>query len=249
MKSRESDLTYHPFQDLKVLLEAKSFSLPNYEHSELRNDPTELTPEIEGKLFMEAMDGVKPVSRENCVERIFEIKVPEGTRNKEDAEILSRLRDLVDYGVGFNVSDTPEYIEGTGYNVPRGIAKRLHQGDFSIQAHVDLHGLIAEAAKEVFEKFLRWAVTTRKTGILIVHGRGLSSPSEPVLKKKIVEWLTRGPWRKWVVAYCSARACDGGAGATYVLLRQRPVSKRLKLTRAKTHKKKGDRLNTVRHGY
>jgi FMN phosphatase YigB (HAD superfamily) len=43
--------------------------------------------------------------------------------------------------------------------------------------------------EEVFEKFLKWAVTTGKTGVLIVHGRGLSSPSEPVLKKKVVDDL------------------------------------------------------------
>jgi len=71
-------------------------------------------------------------------------------------------------------------------------------------------------------------VITGKTGVLIVHGRGLSSPFEPVLKRKVVEWLTHGPWRKWVAAYASARICDGGAGATYVLLSPRPVSKRRK---------------------
>jgi DNA-nicking Smr family endonuclease len=49
----------------------------------------------------------------------------------------------------------------------------------------------------------------------------------------VEEWLTRGPWRKWVVAYSSARIYDGGAGATYVLLRERPVSKRFKLGKLK----------------
>ncbi|MGD0625276.1 MAG: Smr/MutS family protein, partial [Thermodesulfobacteriota bacterium] len=80
----------------------------------------------------------------------------------------------------------------------------------------------------VLQRFLKWAVMTGKRGVLIIHGRGLSSPQEPVLKEKVIEWLTRGPWRKWVIAYASARLCDGGAGATYVLLRRRPVSKRLK---------------------
>jgi len=94
--------------------------------------------------------------------------------------------------------------------VPKAVAKRLHRGEYSIQAFVDLHGLLAGDAKEVFERFLKWAVTTGKTGVLIIHGRGLSSPSEPVLKKKVVEWLTQGPWRKWVAAYSSARICDGG---------------------------------------
>ncbi len=90
--------------------------------------------------------------------------------------------------------------------------------------------------KKLFEEFLKWAMNTHKKGVLIVHGRGLCSPSEPVLKKKVEEWLTRGPWRKWVVAYSSARICDGGAGATYVLLRERPVSKRFKLGKWKLKK-------------
>jgi DNA-nicking Smr family endonuclease len=187
---------------------------------------------LEEKLFAEAMEGVKRIQKDKYVTKRVQIKLPEPSRNKEDAEVLKKLTNLVRYGFGFNVSDTPEYIEGTGYNVPASVAKRLHRGDYSIQAHMDLHGLRADDAKEVFEEFLNWAITTGKRGVLIIHGRGLSSPSEPILKNKVREWLTRGPWRKWIVAYSSARKCDGGAGATYVLLRQRPVSKRLKLKRA-----------------
>jgi DNA-nicking Smr family endonuclease len=185
-------------------------------------------PALEEELFKKAMEGVAPILRDNFVEKIFQTGLPERSSRQEDAETLEKLADLVRYGKGFNVADTPEYIEGTNYRIHPTVAKRLHRGDYSIQAFVDLHGLLAEDAKEVFEKFLKWAVTTGKTGVLIIHGRGLSSPSEPVLKKKVVEWLTRGPRRKWVAAYCSARICDGGAGATYVLLRPRPVSKRLK---------------------
>jgi DNA-nicking Smr family endonuclease len=226
MKSSKSSFTFKSFQDLKALLKKASFPLPEG----LRADPivceAKQTPEMEEDLFKKAMEGVRPISRENCIERIFQIELPESSRDKEDAEILERLADLVKYGKGFNVADTPEYIEGTNYHIHPTVAKRLHRGDYSIQAFVDLHGLVAEEAKEVFEKFLKWAVTTGKTGILIIHGRGLSSPSEPVLKKKVVEWLTHGHWRKWVVAYASARICDGGAGATYVLLSPRPVSKR-----------------------
>jgi len=63
-----------------------------------------------------------------------------------------------------------------------------------------------------------------KRAVLIVHGRGLSSPGEPVLKNKVREWLTRTAWRKWVIAFTSAQSYDGGTGATYVLLRHRPIS-------------------------
>jgi len=228
MKSNKSSLTFKSFQDLRVLLENKPFRFPERRHVDLAAPEGKQPPELEEELFEKAMEGVAPISRDNYVGRVFQIEVPESSRNKEDAEIMEKLADLVKYGRGFNVADTPEYIEGTGYQIHPAVAKRLHRGDYSIQAFVDLHGLLVKEAEEVFERFLKWAVNTGKTGVLIVHGRGLSSPFEPVLKKKVVEWLTRGPWRKWVAAYCSARICDGGAGATYVLLRPRPVSKRPK---------------------
>ncbi len=228
MKSSRSSFTFKSFQDLRTLLENRPLPFPERRRADPVDREEKQTPEMEEELFKKAMEGVRPISRENCIERIFQIEFPESSRDKEDAEILEKLSDLVKYGRGFHVADTPEYIEGTNYHVHPTVAKRLHRGDYSIQAFVDLHGLLAEEAKEVFEKFLKWAVTTGKTGVLIVHGRGLSSPSEPVLKKKVVEWLTHGPWRKWVAAYASARICDGGAGATYVLLSPRPVSKRPK---------------------
>jgi len=62
--------------------------------------------------------------------------------------------------------------------------------------------------------------------VLIIHGRGLTSPGQPVLKKMVFNWLSRGPLRRYILAFTSARACDGGAGATYVLLRKRPWSKK-----------------------
>ena len=228
MKSSKSSFTFKSFQDLKALLENRPLSFPEQRRADPIDPEEKLTPEREEELFNKAMEGVRPIARENYIERIFQIEFPDSSRDKEDAEVLEKLTDLVRYGRGFRVADTPEYIEGTNYHVHPAVAKRLHRGDYSIQAFVDLHGLLAEDAKEVFEKFLKWAVTTGKTGVLIVHGRGLSSPSEPVLKKKVVEWLTHGPWRKWVAAYASARICDGGAGATYVLLSPRPVSKRLR---------------------
>jgi len=228
MKSSKSSVTFKSFEELRALIKHRSFAFPERCQADPVKAEEDQGPEEEEELFKKAMEGVAPISRDKYVERIFQTELPEGSRDKEDAEILGKLEDLVRYGIGFNVADTPEYIEGTNYQVHPTVAKRLHRGDYSIQAFVDLHGLLVEDAKEVFEKFLRWAITTGKTGVLIVHGRGLSSPSEPVLKKKVVEWLTHGPWRKWVAAYASARICDGGAGATYVLLSPRPVSKRLK---------------------
>jgi DNA-nicking Smr family endonuclease len=237
MKPKKSSMTTKSFQDLKVLLEGKFFSFPDRRHPDIADHEVKSNPKLEEELFRKAMEGVTPISRDNTVERVFQIELPDGPKNKDDIEILKKLTNLVKYGEGFNISDTPEYIEGTGYHVHPSIAKRLHQGDYSIQAYVDLHGLRVDDAKEIFDHFLKWAVTTGKRGVLVIHGRGLSSPSEPILKKKVIEWLTHGLWRKWVVAYSSARRCDGGVGATYVLLRKHPISKRFKIKRMEAERK------------
>jgi DNA-nicking Smr family endonuclease len=226
MKPRKPSLTLKSFQELTSALDLTS--LPDEVPFTHRVPEEILSPESEVELFKKEMEGVKPMAVKRRVEKMAKTEFSESFKKKDDAETVKRLEHLIHYGTGFNVNDTPEYIQGTGYHVHPEIAKRLHRGDFSIQAHLDLHGLTAEEAKEIFDQFMKWAVTHGKAGVLVTHGRGLSSPGEPVLKRKVEEWLTRGPWRKWVVAYSSARKCDGGAGATYILLRSRPVSKRLK---------------------
>jgi len=143
-------------------------------------------------------------------------------------ESMKQLSNLVKYGTGFIVSYTSEYIEGTGYCVNPEVARRLHRGKFSIQAHIDLHGLSVKNARHAFGDFLSESIISGKRTVLIIHGRGLSSPAEPILKTKIYQWLTSSPWYKWVIAFTSARLCDGGAGATYILLRQRPLTKRFR---------------------
>jgi len=213
---------------MKALLDAKALSFPDCAPPPPVEHEPAPAPEIEEKIFQEAMEGVTPILKDNYVERAIPLRPPERPAVREDREPILKLRDLVNYGTGFEVADTPEYIEGTMYQVDPEVARRLHRGEYSIQAYVDLHRYKVADAEEAFERFLKWAVTAGKTGVLIIHGRGLSSPSEPILKNKVVEWLTRGPWRKWIVAYSSARSCDGGAGATYVLLRNRPISKRFK---------------------
>ena len=228
MKSPKSTLCLKSFEEMKGLLKAKSISFPDASPPLPSGIEEEPEPENEQDLFSRAMEGVTRIPRPNFVARGHHRLPSEKSEEPPEAEPLLRLKDLVEHGMGFEVADTPEYIEGTMYHVHPEIARRLHQGDFSIQAYVDLHRFQVADAKGILERFLKWAVTMGKTGVLIVHGRGLSSSSEPVLKQKVVEWLTRGPWRKWVMAYATARSCDGGAGATYVLLRRRPVSKRFK---------------------
>jgi len=231
MKPSRSSGIFRPFECLKTLLENRSklpvhltFDSPIKSFGEKSNLETD--PEDDRKLFEKAMADVKPISKEDRIENTPLPRPPVGHENDEDYETLACLKNLVNSGKGFVVADTPEYIEGSGYKVHPEITKRLHRGDFSIQAHIDLHGLNINDARAAFDGFLKDSLMTKKRAVMVVHGRGLSSPARPVLKSKVYEWLTCGPWRKWIMAFSSARLCDGGAGATYILLRQHPLSKR-----------------------
>jgi DNA-nicking Smr family endonuclease len=236
---------FRPFENLKSLLDSNSFPLAPcpeeilFPRIDIDLEPDD--PEYEQILFNKAMADVIPLSKGKYAEEDAENHLPNPFfkpgktehvfDDDTEEETLSRLRHLVEKGKGFVLADTSEYIEGRGYCDNPEITERLHRGDFSIQAYTDLHGLNAENAEVVFDEFIKDAIMTGKRAVLVVHGRGLSSPLRPVLKTKVQDWLVRGPWRKWVIAFSSARACDGGTGATYVLLRQRPVTKRFRKRR------------------
>jgi DNA-nicking Smr family endonuclease len=176
---------------------------------------------------MEAMADVAPITCNKNETRFTKNKTLPYPPRDPESEILRHLNNLIKNGSNFVVSLTPEYIEGTACNVPYEIAQKLHRGDFSIQDHIDLHGYVSKDAYNALNVFLKKSVLNGVRAVLIIHGRGLSSPGGPVLKNNIIKWLTSGKWRKWVLAFASARRCDGGTGGTYVLLRNRPIPKRL----------------------
>jgi DNA-nicking Smr family endonuclease len=169
-------------------------------------------------LFLLAMEDVSRLPSRPGVE---ERPMPSIQRVDEDAEALARLAELVATGEGLDLADTDEYAEGLARGVDPSLLVGLRRGDYSVQGHVDLHGLGAEAAKEALERFL---VESRRRGrrcVLVVHGRGLHSRDQiPVIKERMGAWLSRGRLSKMVLAFATARPTDGGAGASYVLLRR-----------------------------
>jgi len=235
VKSPNSSGNSRPFKDLQTLLEEKAIELKSISTSK-PNESNELdAKKVDQRpdriIFEEAMADVKKISRSNCVvpgHTNFKHSNSDKNLEYDEYESLLQLRELIKYGTGFVVSLTPEYVEGTANKVSPEVARRLHRGYFSIQAHIDLHGLGVNDAHQVFDAFLNKSIMEDKRAVLIIHGRGLSSPYQPVLKTKVYQWLTAAPWHKWVIAFTSARLCDGGAGATYILLRHQPLTKRFR---------------------
>jgi len=220
-------MIFRPFKNLQTLIKKTDITLrPHPDTTSSPACPAPTDPLLDKALFLTEMADVKPMSKNEQVQKEIAGPKPLKPLGCDDDDTLRRLNELVNHGHGFVVSQTPEYMEGSGPDIIPDVTSRLHSGEFAIQDYIDLHGMGLETAENAFGRFMKRAIRTGKHAVLIVHGRGLSSPAEPVLKTSVKNWLTRGKWRRWVTAFASARSCDGGAGATYVLLREQPRSKK-----------------------
>jgi DNA-nicking Smr family endonuclease len=183
----------------------------------------------DAELFWREMEGVRPLApSERSRVSPLTLRRAEMTPVNKDAEALAELSDLIT-GVGaFDLTDTSEYVEGRVVGLDPRLVRRLRAGEFSYQTHLDLHGMTSDDARVHVQRFLTYAHQRGYRCVLIIHGRGLNSEKqEPVLKKRVPMWLARGASSRVVLAFTSARACDGGAGALYVLLRRQRHGKRV----------------------
>lgn len=121
----------------------------------------------------------------------------------------------------FDLRFSEGFIRGRAYGVSRQTIGRLERGEFAIQDHVDLHGMALDDARACVDGFLLDAHRQGRRCVLVITGKGLNSPGHVgVLHDRIPQWLARGPSARLVLAFSTARECDGGVGALYVLLRK-----------------------------
>jgi DNA-nicking Smr family endonuclease len=97
------------------------------------------------------------------------------------------------------------------------VVRRLRRGLYPVDDALDLHGLSQSEARAQLAEFLARSREGGLRCVRIIHGKGYRSGARgPVLKTAVNLWLRR---HADVMAFVSARAIDGGAGAVYVLLR------------------------------
>jgi DNA-nicking Smr family endonuclease len=179
------------------------------------------TPRVdEETLFREAFEGVRRLGAPKA-QRLAVAPQIKREIVSEDAEVLAELSDLVSGQGTFELTETEEYVEGARLGLDPRLLSQLRRGEFSVQAHLDLHGMIQPDAKEAVTNFIVDSVRKGRRTVLIVHGRGLRSPGGlPVLKHAAAQWLSHGIAGGYVLAFATARPNDGGAGAVYALLRR-----------------------------
>lgn len=95
--------------------------------------------------------------------------------------------------------------------------RKLRRGHWLIQAQLDLHGMRRDQARAALAEFIRQALRRGLRCVRVIHGKGLGSANqEPVLKNLVRNWLAQ---KNEVLAFCQARAADGGSGALVLLLK------------------------------
>jgi DNA-nicking Smr family endonuclease len=217
--ARQSDaaLVHRPFSSLNRLVTGPRRGYRNTSPS--RPAPP---PPNDATLFLDAVAGVKPLGA-RARERVAQPApaFPNRAVTHPDAEALAELCDLVTGTAPFDITDSDEYVEGAMVGLDPRLLRRLRRGEFAYQAHLDLHGMTTAEARGEVDAFLTRAYRAGKRCVLIIHGRGRNSKDQiPILKSKLTAWLARGQAARRILAFTSARACDGGVGAVYVLLRR-----------------------------
>lgn len=206
---------YRPFEGLE---EARPGQAPPPSEAKVRDEAAG-KDEREEDLFLESVEGVVPLpggSGPAAPPEPRPARLPD-----EDGEWRAFARDLLEGNVRFDIRWSDEFVEGRIAGVSEETMRRLRRGELAWQDHLDLHGMTRQDARQAVEAFIERARRRSMRCVLVVHGRGKGSEGGlPVLKEKLVAWLARqGGIGSRVLAFTSARPCDGGYGAMYVLLR------------------------------
>ena len=170
----------------------------------------------DAELFRKSIGDVKPLSPPNKAEPAEQRPLPIARQRMADeqAALEESLSDE------FNVDtllDTDGELSYARPGISGDVLRKLRRGNWVIQAQLDLHGMRREEAREALAEFLRDAVKRGVRCVRVIHGKGLGSVNkEPVLKSKVRSWLVQ---KEEVIAFCQARAAEGGAGALVVLLK------------------------------
>ncbi len=102
--------------------------------------------------------------------------------------------------------------------VQLNVMKKLRKGHIPWQAGLDLHGFTVDQARDELSRFIRDCARSDSRCVLVVHGKAFKNDAAPaIIKSHVNDWLRQMPQ---VLAFISAQAKDGGAGALYVLLKR-----------------------------
>lgn len=168
----------------------------------------------ETELFRAAVAGARPLRAQNRhLHRPARPRPLPIQMLRDRKEVLTEsLSDYVPYDIEHDINTS--FLRN---GLPKQTLRKLQSRSWSIQAHLDLHGMTTDEARTQLVQFLDNCRKRHCRCVRIIHGKGLRSKNrEPVLKHKVRSWLMQ---RDEILAFCEARPVDGGSGAVLALLK------------------------------
>ena len=217
MSGKKATFSIRPFDKLRKTMEQReAAALPPPPRQKKKEDYTD------EELFSREMDDVLVIEEFRslaCAPPPRTGKTAPVSRDP-DQEALAELSNITEGLQPIHLPDTQEYVEWIHPSFRDDIIRSLHEGRFSVQAYFDLHGCTVPEAEAELDDFIMDSLKKGFSCVKIIHGRGLRSVKGARLKHAVVKRLS-GHFRKDIIAYVTARQCDGGLGALYVLLRKK----------------------------
>lgn len=172
--------------------------------------------QLEADLFRRSIGAVAPLAPPDKIVPSAPRPEPIARQHLADEEAALRESLSDDFDVE-TLLDTDDQLSYTRSGIGSDVVRKLRKGHWAIQDQLDLHGMRTDEAREALGEFLRKMGRRGLRCVRIIHGKGLGSVNkEPVLKNKVRNWLVQ---KDEVLAFCQAKAADGGAGALVVLLK------------------------------
>jgi DNA-nicking Smr family endonuclease len=204
------------FSDLRTLRTALKAQEEARRQEQAKRQQQEQEARRDADLFRRSIGDVAPLPHANKVLSDDPRPLPIARQHLAD-EQAALQESLSDEFSVETLLDTDEALSFARNGIGPDTLRKLRRGHWVIQSQLDLHGMRTDEAREALSHFLRSAHKRGQRCVRIIHGKGLGSVNkEPVLKNKVRNWLVQ---KGEVIAFCQARAADGGSGALVVLLK------------------------------
>jgi len=177
------------------------------------------------ELMPDFMSGVKPLKSDPVAIQSF-------SKEKGLAQALRRKAAIseMQYDPAVGLTDEvrewvqPEgIIEWCDSGIQKAVFKKFKLGKYGYDAELDMHKMRVAKARVEIALFILECYRRNVRTALIIHGKGSRSKDRPALLKSLCyQWLSDLPL---VLAFHTAQQHDGGAGATYVMIRKSDESK------------------------
>ncbi|GAM09792.1 hypothetical protein OR1_02073 [Geobacter sp. OR-1] len=171
-------------------------------------------------LFLTEMAGVarihtRSASRQGKRPEIRPAK-PEPTVEPDESRVFLDALKALKLDVSFTDAVPEEDIPSTPRRISR--MRQLRRGTIRLNLEIDLHGLTRDEALDALTSFIPAACRRGQQAVLVIAGKGVHSPGEPVLQGAVAEWLGN-TGREWVTEFVPAPESMGGDGAYVVFLK------------------------------